>query len=328
MEEFRESRSEEGSWRFKEASDRHSKVLIQEEMFWKQRAKMHWLKDGDSNTKFFHMSASARNSRKKIKKLTDQNGNTVTNQDELCDVAQRYFEDLFRTNIGVHEPVLNLIQRNVSESDNVMLTQPVTKEEIRQALWHMHPNKAPGPDGFNPAFFQHYWDICGDDIWRAANSWLERGFFPSHLNETNICLIPKCDNPESMKDLRPIALCNVLYKMISKVLANRLRVLLDKLVSHEQSAFVEGRSILDNALVAIEIIHAMKRRTRGRKGDLALKIDISKAYDRVDWGFLRRMLEKLGSAETWVKWLMMCVSTVNYSVLLNYDRIGPIYIPG
>jgi hypothetical protein len=131
-----------------------------------------------------------------------------------------------------------------------------------------------------------------------------------------------------MKDLRPIAMCNVLYNMISKVLANILRVLLDKLVSHEQSAFVEGRSILDNALVAIEIIHAMKRRTRGRKGDLALKIDISKAYDRVDWGFLRRMLEKLGSAETWVKWLMMCVSTVNYSVLLNYDRIGPIYIPG
>jgi sulfite reductase beta subunit-like hemoprotein len=90
MEEFRESISEEGSRRFKEASDRHSKVLTQEEMFWKQRAKMHWLKDGDSNTKFFHMSASARNSRKKIKKLTDQNGNTVTNQDELCDVAQRY----------------------------------------------------------------------------------------------------------------------------------------------------------------------------------------------------------------------------------------------
>jgi hypothetical protein len=96
-----------------------------------------------------------------------------------------------------------------------------------------------------------------------------------------------------MKDLRPISLCNVLYKMVSKLLANRLKGCLEKCVSEEQSAFIEGRSILDNALSAIEVIHALKRKTRGRKGELTLKIDISKAYDKVDWGFIRGMLERL-----------------------------------
>ncbi|PNX86022.1 ribonuclease H, partial [Trifolium pratense] len=130
-----------------------------------------------------------------------------------------------------------------------------------------------------------------------------------------------------MKDLRPIALCNVLYKMVSKLLANRLKVCLDKCISEEQSAFVEGRSILDNALIAIEVIHALKRRTRGLKAELALKIDISKAYDKVDWSFLKGMLVRLGFSDKWVHWMMMCVSSVNYSVLMNFDKVGPIY-PG
>ncbi|KAK2414453.1 hypothetical protein QL285_037042 [Trifolium repens] len=191
----------------------------------------------------------------------------------------------------------------------------------------MHPDKAPGPDGFNPAFYQHFWELCGNDIYEAANDWLERGYFPSSLNETNICLIPKCENPISMRDLRPILLCNVLYKMVSKALANRLKVCLDKCVSEEQLAFVEGQSILDNALIAIEVIHALKQRTRGNKSELALKIDISKAYDRVDWGFMRGMLERLGFSNRWIHWMMLCVSSVNYSVLVNFEKVGPI-VPG
>jgi hypothetical protein len=188
----------------------------------------------------------------------------------------------------------------------------------------MHPDKAPGPDGFNPAFYQHFWDRCSNDIYEAAQDWLARGYFPSSLSETNICLIPKCENPTTMKDMRPISLCNVLYKMISKLLANRLKCCLEKCISEEQSAFIEGRSILDNALIAIEVLHALKRRTRGMKGELALKIDISKAYDKVDWGFMRGMLEKLGFSEQWIHWMMLCVSSVNYSVLVNFEKIGPI----
>jgi hypothetical protein len=103
----------------------------------------------------------------------------------------------------------------VTDEDNARLTSPILKEEIHNALMQMHPDKSPGPDGFNPAFYQHFWHLCGDDIYVAVKTWLDRGFFPTSLNETNICLIPKCDNPSSMKDLRPIALCNVLYKLVS-----------------------------------------------------------------------------------------------------------------
>jgi hypothetical protein len=191
----------------------------------------------------------------------------------------------------------------------------------------MHPDKSPGPDGFNPAFFQKNWHLCGDEVFTATKDWLARGYFPSSLNETNICLIPKCGNPNSMKDFRPISLCNVLYKMVSKLLANRLKLFLDKYISEEQSAFVEGRSIIDNALIAIEIIHMLKRKSRGTKGELALKIDISKAYDRVEWSFLKVVLVRMGFSDTWVQWMMLCVSSVNYSALVNYEKVGPIH-PG
>jgi hypothetical protein len=214
----------------------------------------------------------------------------------LCEIARNYFDHLFKANTTLHEPVLSLITPKITQEDNDMLLAPITKDELKEALFEMHPDKAPGPDGFNPAFYQHFWELCGDDIFVAMKEWLERGYFSSSLNDTNICLIPKCERLASMKDLRPISLCNVLYKIVSKLLANRLKGCLAKCVSEEQSAFQEGRSILDNALIAIEVVHALKRKTRGRKGSLALKIDISKAYDRVDWGFLRGMLERLGFA--------------------------------
>jgi hypothetical protein len=104
-----------------------------------------------------------------------------------------------------------------------------------------------------------------------------------------------------MKDLRPIALCNVLYKLVSKLLANRLKGCISNCISEEQSAFIEGRSILDNAMIAMEVIHSLKRRTRGGKGELALKIDISKAFDKVDWSFLRGILVRMGFSDTWVR---------------------------
>jgi hypothetical protein len=136
------------------------------------------------------------------------------------------------------DPVLSLISPRVTVEDNAMLVAPFTKEEVRLALFQMHPDKSPGPDGFNPAFYQNFWDLCGDDVFTAIKDWLGRGYFSSTLNETNICLIPKCDSPISMKDFRPISLYNVLYKVVSKFLANRLKLVLGKFISEEQSAFV------------------------------------------------------------------------------------------
>jgi len=144
---------------------------------------------------------------------------------------------------------------------------------------------------------------------------------------TNIALIPKGSSQTSRKDWRPIALCNVLYKLILKVLANRLKVILQKCISDNQSAFVLDRSILDNAMVAIEVNHFMKTKTRGNDQIVALKLDISKAYDRMDWDYLKEVMIKMGFNEKWIQWMVMCVESVDYSVLVNGEHVGPI-IPG
>jgi len=148
-----------------------------------------------------------------------------------------------------------------------------------------------------------------------------------NLNITNIALIPKGSTQVSVKDWQPIALFNVLYKIISKVLANRLKKVLPKCISDNQSAFVPGRSILDNAMVAIEVLHFMKAKTRGEDRYVALKLDISKAYDRMDCNYLRVVLNKMGFHDRWIHWMCMCVESVDYSMLVNGTQVGPI-IPG
>ncbi|XP_058784657.1 uncharacterized protein LOC131659487 [Vicia villosa] len=145
--------------------------------------------------------------------------------------------------------------------------------------------------------------------------------------KTNITLIPKGTTQTSMKDWRSIALCNVLYKVIAKVLANRLKKILGKCLSDNQSAFVPGRSILDNAMAAIEVVHHMKTKPKGKVGEIALKLDISKAYDRIDRKYLEDILTTMGFCHKWVKWIMLCVGTMEYSVSVNGNMVGPI-VPG
>jgi hypothetical protein len=214
MERLRGSHDPNNSGRYKEVQEKHARLLVQEEEYWRQSAKMHLLKEGDMNTKFFHMSASSRQRAKRIEKLVNVENSTVTTQPELCKVALNYFNNLFKANSTVQEPILELVTPKITQEENDRLLLPITKEELKEALFQMHPDKAPGPDGFNPAFYQHFWELCGNDIFAAVKEWLDRGYFPSSLNETNICLIPKCENPIYMKDLRPISLCNVLYKVI------------------------------------------------------------------------------------------------------------------
>lgn len=159
---------------------------------------------------------------------------------------------------------------------------------------------------------------------RECSEWLNQMKFPSHLNDTNIVLIPKCANPSTMADLRPIALCNVLYKIISKVLANSLKRILPKIISLSQSAFVLGRLIVDNVLVAFELIHYMKWKNRGNYAFVALKIDINKVYDKIDWSYLKLILIRMGFANRWVNLIMLCVTSVRLNFIVNNQIVGPL----
>lgn len=161
-------------------------------------------------------------------------------------------------------------------------------------------------DGYNPRFYQHFWQLCSDDIFKECCAWLDNDQFPADLNMTNIALIPKGTAQTTMKDWRPIALYNVLYKLISKVPANRLQHVLSKCIYDNQFAFVPDRSILDNAMVAIELIHYMKTKVRMKAGSVALKLDINKAYDRMHLNYLREVLTKMGFSKRWIHWISVC----------------------
>jgi hypothetical protein len=151
----------------------------------------------------------------------------------------------------------------------------------------------------------------------VALNFLNNSMFNPSLNLTYLALIPKKSNAAMVSDFRPISLCNVLYKIIAKTIANRLKLVLDKIISPFQTAFMPGRLITDNILVAYEALYTMSTRMKGKKGYMAIKLDMSKAYDRVKWSFLEAMMLLLGSAKQWVQFIMRCVSSVSYAVLLN-----------
>jgi hypothetical protein len=180
----------------------------------------------------------------------------------------------------------------------------------------MGANKAPGPDGFTTGFFQTHWASIGSSVTNVVLHFLNDGQMPEGVNQTTIVLIPKIKNPHELKEFRPISLCNVIYKLCSKILANRLQVFLDEIISVEQSVFVSGRLITDNLLVAYECIHYLKRK-KGKMGVCAVKLDMAKAYDRVEWAYLQGIMLQLGFSENFVTTMMRCVTTVSFSVRVN-----------
>lgn len=164
----------------------------------------------------------------------------------------------------------------------------------------------------NPGFYQKFWSIIGKDVAKECCRMLEVGEIPDKLNDTLVVLIPKKTRLETVGDLRPISLCNVMMKIVSKMLANRLKGLLPNLISENQSAFVPGRLITDNVIAAFEINHWMHRKTKGKVGFSALKIDMSKAYDKVEWEFVFGVMRKMGFAEKWIMWMRICISSMSY----------------
>ena len=150
----------------------------------------------------------------------------------------------------------------------------------------------------------------GKDITTFILSVLNSTSLPENSNHTFITLIPKAKNPILVSKFRPISLCNVLYKIFSKVLANRLKKILPHIITEHQSAFTKGRLIFVNILIAFESFHCLHHHKSSKDGFMALKLDMSKAYDRVEWVFLEKIMRKLGFNEKWITLIMLCVSTV------------------
>ncbi|XP_074305542.1 uncharacterized protein LOC141640759 [Silene latifolia] len=187
----------------------------------------------------------------------------------------------------------------------------------RSFNWVPRALKSPGPDGILAALFQKYWYVVKEDITEAVMSALNSGFILNELNRTFITLVPKCQNPENVTDYQPISLCNVMMKIITKCIANKLARVMEYIVGDFQNVFVPGRLIIDNILLAHEAIHSINSHRSGVHGRFAFKADMSKAYDSVSRAFLLATLRGFGFPEKLVLLIMSCVTTVSYEVLVN-----------
>ncbi|KAL5569589.1 hypothetical protein UlMin_026164 [Ulmus minor] len=210
----------------------------------------------------------------------------------------------------------HLIYPAISEVDNASLINIPDWDEIRATVFRLGSFKAVGPDGFPALFFKSYWDIVGDDVVMMVRDFFITGSLHPNINSTNLVLIPKTKNPSTINHFRPIAVCNIVYKVISKILAERLKPLLSRLICPTQGAFVPGRSIHDNSVIIQEVVHALKRK-KGSKGWMGLKIDLQKAYDRLSWKFLGKVLKAFGFHPIWIHRVMTCISSATMTILLN-----------
>ena len=202
-----------------EALKELSDALKAEEMFWKQKSRIFWLREGDRNTKFFHALIKQRRARNRITQLLDANGNVIEDEEGLVTIATSYFRQIFEaSNPEDIEEALSEVSSTITEPMNDNITAPVTEGEVKLALFEMHPEKAPGPDGMVALFYHKFWDILKEDLTLMVNKFIFDGTMANGLNDTNICLIPKTLKPNEMSQFRPISLCNVSYKIISKVL--------------------------------------------------------------------------------------------------------------
>jgi hypothetical protein len=187
-------------------------------------------------------------------------------------------------------------------------------------IFEMKHNSAPGPDGFPAEFFQNFWDLIQMDILNLFKDFYVGNLNIERLNYGMVTLLPKVDNAVDMKNFRPICLLNVCYKIISKVLNNRLASCITKVISDSQYGFIKNRYIMDGVISLNEILHEVKRKNQS---GVVLKIDFEKAYDKVNWHFLYTMMEK-GFGSTWCDWVMRIVRGGKVAIKTN-DTLGPYF---
>ncbi|RVW46228.1 LINE-1 retrotransposable element ORF2 protein [Vitis vinifera] len=238
----------------------------------------------------------------------------LTEEQEIKRGVVRAFKDQLTDPGGWHPSMEGLDFNRIGDEDATRLEEVFSEEEVLKALSDLNGDKVPGPDGFPLRFWQFCWDVVKEEIMGFLLEFHERSRFVRSLNSTFLVLIPKKVGAEDLRDFRPIGLVGGLYKLLAKVLANRLKKIVGKVVSSAQNAFVEGRQILDVALIANEAIDSLLKRN---ESGVLCKLDLEKAYDHINWNFLLFVLQSMGFGEKWTGWISWCISIATFSVLIN-----------
>ncbi|KAK4381007.1 hypothetical protein Sango_3009400 [Sesamum angolense] len=225
----------------------------------KQRAKIAWPKGGDNCSKIFFRKITARRASQRVYQIKNEDGHLLT--DYTAPFA-RYL---------------------ISENEATQISSHVQRSEIKEALFDINEDSAPGLDGFSSGFFKATWAVTGEDVCRAVMEFFNNGRLLKQLNATLITLIPMVQLPTKVGDFRPISCCNVVYKIITKIMVKRMQLVLEKLVDNCQNAFVPGRSISDNILLAQELVSGYNQKKLPPR--CTIKVDLQKAYDMVNWDY-------------------------------------------
>lgn len=299
----------------------YNDIIRQEDIFWQHKNKIDWLSEGERNRRYFHMAMKFRRQVNRVGRLKNAAGEWVHTAEGLKTLIRDYYTSIFTATQCADMPE-DLLMPSLSHSDRRWINRPVMPYEVEQALFQMGPYKAPGPDGYPPVFYQKNWSVVGPAVTEFVLQAFQKGHFPAEMNQTLVVLIPKTSSPQDATQFRPIALTNVVVKLITKIIANRLRRVIDKLISPTQCAFIPGRHSTDNVIIAQELIHTMWTK-RGRKGFMAAKIDLKKAYDRVHWPFLQRLLAHVGFSQPMVQLIMFSITSASLSILWNGECLDP-----
>eukprot|EP00253_Pinus_taeda_P035296 PITA_35296 len=282
------------------------------------RSRATWLKAGDENTRFFHNFAKGRKVANTIWNLPLPEGGLADSFNKLSHLGTLHFRGLYKnpagTNLAEIINVASHFPRFVEEEDFEDLEAPVTMAELESTIKWFQKEKSPGPDGWTIEFYIAFFELLGGDILKVVEESRISGCLYNAINTTFIALIPKSDNPSSFDDFRPISLCNILYKIISKIIANRIKPILSRHISPQQFAFLENRQIHEAIGSAQEAIHSIW--TKHLKCIL-LKIDLSKAFDRVSWLYIKMILIHIGFPLALINWIMACITSPTFSILIN-----------
>lgn len=291
-------------------------MLREEELKWYQRAKTKGLLEGDANTKFFHLVANGKHRKTRIFKL--QAGDRVITGDvELKRHITSYYKSLFGdsedTSLTLeHSRVEDIPQ--ISPEENDKLVADFTKDEIKDAVFQMEHNKAPGPDGFPAEFYQFFWDVIKDDLMAMFKDF-SLGCLPIHsLNFGTIVLLPKLNDAIRIEQYRPICLLNVSFKIFTKTTMNRLSKVAHKVINPTQTAFLPGRNIMEGVVILHETLHELHRK---KQNGVVFKIDFEKAYDKIRWSFVRQTLQMKGFSEKWCDWISAFTQKGHVNIKIN-----------
>eukprot|EP00253_Pinus_taeda_P027103 PITA_27103 len=213
-----------------------------------------------------------------------------------------YFQEALKEQTGSRSSAIRSVTQHIpkiiTEDQNQNLLKQVSMQEVEEAMAQLKDGKAPGRDGFTSNFFHEFWDLISTEVLDLVEESRSMHWLLPSLNSTFIALVPKGEEANTPNKFQPIALCNVIYKLISKVVANRLKPLLPLLILPEQTGYVEGRQIMDGIILSNEVIYSLKIL---KKPGMIMKLDLSKAFDKLSWEYIQQMLLAFGFNATWTR---------------------------